>query len=234
MGGSIEELTFVGSLVFSAGIGLSMAGHCFGMCGALVSVVAITGTGRPLGRILAYNTGRVVTYFAMGAVAGGIGQSVHISGEHRWLSITVAAVSCTIMVVAAGSLMGLIPSRFLGAVFPSRLLGRLMARPTPWLPAWARSFVVGLLFGFLPCMATFGMLGFALQSGAWHRGGLIMLAFGLGTWPVMTGTAYVVQLVRRFGKGRYARVAGILLLLLTAAATWNLWNMMTHCCCAQH
>jgi len=229
-----SQFTFVGGLVFAAGIGLSMAGHCFGMCGTLVSVVAMTGTGRPLGRILAYNTGRVVTYFAMGMIAGGIGQSVHVSSEHRWLSISVAVVSCTIMVAAAGSLMGLVPSRFLGAVFPSGFLGRLMVRPTPWVPSWAKVFVLGLLFGFLPCVATFGMLGFALQSGTWYRGGLVMLAFGMGTWPVMTGTAYVAQMARRFGKGGYARVAGAGLLLLAAAAMWNLWNMMTHGCCAHH
>ena len=234
MEGSIEQFTFVGSLVFSAGIGLSMAGHCFGMCGALVSVVAMTGTDRPLGRILAYNTGRVLTYFAMGVIAGGIGQSVHVPSQHRWLSITVAAVSCTIVLAAAGSLMGLVPSRFLGGVFPSGFLGRLMARPTPWLPPSARSFLLGLLFGFLPCVATFGILGFALQSGTWYRGGLVMLAFGMGTWPVMTGVPYVAQTARRFGQGGYARVAGAGLLLLGAAAIWNLWNMTTHGCCAGH
>jgi uncharacterized protein len=234
MGESIEQFTFIGSLVFAAGIGLSMAGHCFGMCGALASVIAITGTGRPLGRILAYNTGRVVTYFAMGTIAGGIGQSVYVSGQHRWLSITVAVVSCTIILASAGSLMGLIPARFLGSVFPSGLLGRLMVHPMPRVPSWAKSLVLGLLFGFLPCVATFGMLGFALQSGTWYRGGLIMLAFGMGTWPVMTGVPYVAQTARRFGGGGYARVAGAGLLLLGAAAMWNLWNMTTHGCCAGH
>lgn len=234
MGESIDQFTFVGSLLFSVGIGLSMSGHCFGMCGALVSVVAMTGSGRPWGRILGYNTGRVVTYFAMGVIAGGIGQSVYISRDHRWLSISVAAVSCAIILASAGSLMGLIPAKFLGAVFPSGFLGRLMARPTPWMPTWVRSFVLGLLFGFLPCIATFGMLGFALQSGTWYRGGLVMLAFGIGTWPVMTGVPYVAQTARRFGHGGYARVAGVLLLLLAAAAMWNLWNMTTHGCCAHH
>ena len=37
---SVEQVTYFGSLAVSAGIGFAMMGHCFGMCGALASVVA--------------------------------------------------------------------------------------------------------------------------------------------------------------------------------------------------
>ncbi|MFH1920988.1 MAG: sulfite exporter TauE/SafE family protein, partial [Planctomycetota bacterium] len=229
---SADQLTYFGSLVASAVIGLTMTPHCFGMCGALAAVIGVTGRGKPHWRILAYNTGRVTTYSLLGVIAGAIGQRFEISFGGTWLPAAVAGVSCAIIVFSALALMGLVPDRCLGAAFPSGFLARLMARKTPLIPAPAKVFVLGLLFGFLPCAATFGMSGVALGSGTWHRGGLIMLAFGLGTFPVMMGVPYAAQLAKRVGKIGYGRVAGALLLLLSAASMWNLWSMLTqHGCC---
>ena len=230
----IEQLTYLGSLAVSAGIGLSMSGHCFGMCGAMASVIGMTGTGKPLGRITAYNAGRVTTYCLMGVIAGAISQRVHVSFGQSWLPAAVAIFSCAIMVLAGLALMGLVPDRCLGAVFPSGLLGRMIVRPTPLLPGPAKVFAIGLLLGFLPCMATFGMLLFALNSGTWHRGGLIMAAFGAGTLPVMMGVPYVAGAARRFGRTSYGRLAGVLLLALAAASMWELWSMSANGGCQCH
>ncbi len=229
---SVDQLTLFGSLLLAAGVGLSMSGHCFGMCGALASVIAMTGKGKPHWRVLAYNTGRVITYFFMGAIAGAVGQRLQISLQQSWLPKAVMAISCAIILFAALALMGLIPDRLLGTAFPSRLLAKLIVRDTPRIPPPVRVFVIGLLFGFLPCAATFGMLGAALGTGAWYHGGLILLAFGLGTWPVMIGVPYVAQAARCMRGKRYGWMAGTFLLLLGGASAWSLWGMFTAtgCC----
>ncbi len=63
--------------------GLLSAGHCFGMCGGIVGAFSIGGAGAANGAVrstrsrlpglLAYNAGRILTYGALGALAGALG-----------------------------------------------------------------------------------------------------------------------------------------------------------------
>ena len=47
----------------------------------------------------------------------------------------------------------------------------------------ARAFLLGTLWGWLPCGLVYSVLVTALASGHAQSGALIMLAFGLGTLP---------------------------------------------------
>lgn len=49
----------------------------------------------------------------------------------------------------------------------------------------ARPLIVGLLTGIMPCGSMYAMWLFAMSSGSMGRGALIMLAFSLGTVPLM-------------------------------------------------
>lgn len=163
-------------------LGLAGSLHCAGMCGPLALALPHPGggaTGFVVSR-LAYNSGRLVTYLAMGAVFGLLGRSLALVGVQRWLSI------------GAGSamLLGLLFASRLGARTPvvvvvDRLkatFGRLLQRRT--LPSLA---LLGLLNGLLPC----GLV-YAAAAGAAATGGLLyavgyMGLFGLGTLPLMLG-----------------------------------------------
>ena len=163
-------------------LGLAGSLHCAGMCGPLALALPHPGggaTGFVVSR-LAYNSGRLVTYLALGAVFGLLGRSLALVGVQRWLSI------------GAGSamLLGLLFASRLGARTPvvvvvDRLkatFGRLLQRRT--LPSLA---LLGLLNGLLPC----GLV-YAAAAGAAATGGLLsavgyMGLFGLGTLPLMLG-----------------------------------------------
>jgi sulfite exporter TauE/SafE len=55
----------------------------------------------------------------------------------------------------------------------------------------ARMFVAGGLWGWLPCGMVYSVLVTAMLSGSAVRGALVMLAFGLGTLPMLLGLGLV-------------------------------------------
>jgi len=51
----------------------------------------------------------------------------------------------------------------------------------------ARMFMAGSLWGWLPCGMVYSVLVTAMLSGSAVHGALVMLAFGLGTLPMLLG-----------------------------------------------
>ncbi len=197
--------------------------HCIGMCGGIVA--ALTGNvdagiraarGRFLATVLAYNTGRIASYTLAGVVLGLLGQQASVLEP----------------------LTGFPVARLLGGVFMI-LLGVYLAGWWPtlrWLEQagahlWqhieplgrrlipirhpGQALLLGMLWGWLPCGMVYAVLSLALVSGsAWH-GGLTMLAFGLGTVPLMVTMGVAFGALARRLQGRILRaLAGITVMLL--------------------
>jgi sulfite exporter TauE/SafE len=63
------------------------------------------------------------------------------------------------------------------------------------------AFVLGIVWGWLPCGLVYTALALALASGGAWQGGLIMLAFGGGTLPMLltmgTTTHWLTQWTRQ-------------------------------------
>jgi sulfite exporter TauE/SafE len=85
-----------------------------------------------------------------------------------------------------------------------------------------RSLLIGLLWGWLPCGLVYSVLLLAALSGSAARGAGIMLAFGLGTMPVMlTSSAFAARLghwTRRHGA---RQISGALLLVFGFWLAWS-------------
>jgi len=131
---------------------------------------------------LAYNAGRILTYSALGAVAGIAGGTLGLLGRLAGFSHMVAIVSGALMVVAGISMLGVIPARPMGSNLlriPSsslRRVGRLLSGAGP-----GNRFFLGLALGFLPCGLIYAALLKAMATGSALAGASSMLAFGLGT-----------------------------------------------------
>ncbi len=108
-------------VMFSLGLVSSL--HCVQMCGPIVLSysVALESLTRPAGRQfipslltnhLAYNAGRIITYTALGALAGLAGHSMGLLGRLAGFSHAAAIITGSLMIVAGIFLLGIIPSRF--------------------------------------------------------------------------------------------------------------------------
>jgi len=170
---SSPEAAFVAGLVTSL--------HCVGMCGPLAC--AVMPVRREQGELAtaatAYHVSRLGAYLALGAVAGGLG-----SMPLAWIS---------------SSVLRWLP--WLGVVFFIGLALR-WDRHWPRIPLLGRAFLavsgrfrgyppsvssaaLGLATPLLPCGPLYFLLGLALLSGSAVRGAEFMLAFGLGTVPLL-------------------------------------------------
>jgi len=154
--------------------------HCAGMCGPLALALPTGERSRGLffaGRLL-YNLGRIVTYALLGALFGLLGQGLVFAGLQQWVSL----------VLGAAILIGLVISpRFANTIPVTRAvnwlkgaLGNLFRRRA--LPAL---FGIGLLNGLLPCGLVYVAAAAATATGHVLSGMQFMIAFGLGTLPML-------------------------------------------------
>jgi len=171
-------------------LGLFGSLHCVGMCGPLALALPVSGGKTAsffVGRIT-YNLGRLITYCALGLVFGLIGKSLVLAGIQRWVSIALGVAL----------LVGLFASRRLA-----------LWRPVTVLVDWLKSamgtllrrqsadalLVLGLLNGLLPCGLVYVACAGAVATGDLFNGALYMLAFGIGTVPMMLAISLSGKLV---------------------------------------
>jgi len=183
------------SLAFLAGVFGSM--HCVGMCGAIVLAYSTAdGTIRPsvfsdLPSHLVYNGGRVLSYTAIGALAGllgGVVDPVRVAGT--WFSLTAGIV----MVLSALLMLGIVPRMNLWEGSGQTWLRRLHLQAVVSLLSLRTlesKLYVGLLTPFLPCGLLYSMFLQAAATRTPFGGALTMAVFGAGIVPALILTGLV-------------------------------------------
>ena len=83
------------------------------------------------------------------------------------------------------------------------------------LPAKAGLFLSGTVWGFLPCAMVYAALFYAMLSGSWLGGALVMSGFGLGTLPVLIGVGLGFPLLRRHATSVWLRnIVGLAIIMV--------------------
>ncbi len=168
-------------------VGLLGGVHCLGMCGSIVGILTSqllkTKTLWPFH--LAYSSGRVASYSLAGALVGLLGQAGLMFRDQVPIQHLLFALS-SVMLIALGLYlagMGNLVRRIEGA--GRGLWQRIQPLTRGLFPVTTplRAFLLGTLWGWLPCGLVYSVLVTALASGDAKHGALIMLAFGLGTLP---------------------------------------------------
>ncbi|SHI69718.1 hypothetical protein SAMN02745165_00590 [Malonomonas rubra DSM 5091] len=204
--------------------GLLASAHCLGMCGGLISALSLTENGRRCGLPcqLMFNLGRVTTYSLLGLFVGWLGSALTIQNE--LYNITqLLQIGCDIFIILIG-----LGSAGLFSTFNFSLLktGALQldlekkADKLKGLPLPLAALGIGLLFGLMPCGMLYAMLLTAAQSADTATGMLMMLAFGLGTFPALLLLGQTSNWLKRLGN-RPLKAAGIMVALI---GSYNLLN----------
>jgi uncharacterized protein len=192
-------------------VGLLGGAHCLGMCGGIVTALTVRmPRDRPAWSLhLAYHAGRITTYAAAGALAGGLGAAaLRLDGL---LPVQILLyITAQLMLVALGLYLLGIP-RYLGAFERAGLAlwRRLQPAASALFPIRTapRGYAVGLLWGLLPCGLVYSVLVTALVAGGAANGALAMLAFGAGTLPSLLAAGTVFPALHRIRRAQSVRRA---------------------------
>lgn len=203
-------------------LGLLGGGHCLGMCGGLMGALTLAipreQQGRRLRLLLAYNLGRVASYAVIGLLVGMLGWAVASSPGATAMRVIAALLLITMGLYLAGWWSGLTRLESLGRGlwrFIQPVANRLL--PVSTLP---RALLLGSLWGWLPCGLVYSTLLWAASQGNALTSALLMLAFGLGTWPVLLATGLAAERLTALLRRRGIRVSGGLLVIL-----FGLWTL---------
>ena len=195
------------------------------MCGGIVSALSMGGPSRFVLH-LAYNSGRIVSYAAAGAIAGALGGlSLTLSGQ---LPVRITLyVLANLMLVALGLyLIGITQTLAFTERFGKKLWVHLQPLSKRYLPArtMAQAFPLGLLWGWLPCGLVYSALATALTSGSALHGAGMMLAFGLGTLPNLLLAGLLAVRLKAYAALPLVRWAAGLLVL--GFGVWGLLGVL--------
>ena len=210
-------------------VGLLGGTHCVGMCGGIVGALSMGAPGR-WSMHLAYNAGRILSYGLAGAIAGAVGAaSLGLDGQ---VPIRLALyLLANLMLIALGLyLLGVTQALAFSERAGQRLWQHLQPLTRRFLPARsvAQAFPLGMLWGWLPCGLVYSALATALSSGSAARGGLAMLAFGLGTLPNLLLAGIVLARLNEFVRRPAVRtVAGLLVLGFGLHGLLGWWRLAT-------
>ena len=202
--------------------GLLGSGHCVGMCGGFAITLGLASSqwSRNLGRQLLYTAGRLCTYGFGGAVAGfggwRLGQFSHGLEFQAGLSIIAGLLLAVQGLIALGWW-----PRWMGKSSTTPCRAQSLFSTLLRSPQWSAAFVAGLVTGFLPCGLVYANLALAASTGHLGAGFLVMMAFGLGTSPLMISTGLISGLLPVAWRSHLYRLAAISLLLCSGVTLYR-------------
>ena len=202
---------------FVAGLVTSL--HCAGMCGPLACALmpATRDEVDPQTVSTVYHVSRLAGYSVLGALAGGVGRlPLTLLGQDglRWLPWLLVLF---FLAVAIRFDQRLPRIGWLGRAYgwlAARLRGRSRVRSAA---------VLGLATPLLPCGPLYFLISLALLSGSALHGAETLLAFGLGTVPLLWLAQTNYHWLRlRLGPVWLARAQTTLALLVATVLVWRL------------
>ncbi len=175
------ELAAINSPAAAFVAGLVTSLHCAGMCGPLAcSLMPQRGEPADAHTVSSvYHLTRLAGYATLGALAGGLGRVPLTLLNHtalRWLPWVLVLLFIALAL------------RWDRHLPKPAFLSRFTLRFNPWLRRRSRvqaAAALGLATPLLPCGPLYFLLTLALLSGSALRGVEFMLAFGLGTVPLL-------------------------------------------------
>lgn len=215
------DIKFISAFI----MGLMSSVHCFGMCGGISAAFGINNTSpstlQRLSRLFAYNSGRISCYVLLGALFGLF--SEFFTAQFHVLVLPLRVLAALMLIAMACYLA----QWWMGITVFERAGQQLWKRVQPLslklmpIDRLSTAYLFGLLWGLLPCGLVYSMLVWVSASGAARSAALLMLGFGLGTFPAMVATGYGAAQFKILLQHRHTRLVSASLLLV-----FGLWTLI--------
>ena len=214
-------------IMWVAGV-LGSIGHCAGMCGPIVASFGVAQAkhgGRIWLRHLLFQVGRITTYAMLGALIGFVGgfarlqtlqdmhaccrpdgQALVAAQAWPWQIYMKLGIGFLMLLLGLFMLLGRRADAFMEFPLP-RFLSNLLSKG---LKFGGTPYLLGMMWGFIPCGLVYMMLLKSLDAGSWRMGAAGMAAFGFGNLPLLMGLGFMGTRLGQSWKNRLLRMGGAL------------------------
>lgn len=172
------------ALLLMFGLGLLGAGHCFGMCGGIISALGFASDKGAARFIFAYNLGRIFSYACAGALVASLG---YASATYLALGPLLRGMAGLLLIAMGVSIAGWWQALSWLEKAGNIVWQRIQPLGRGLLPvrSFSSAVMLGVLWGWLPCGLVYTALAFAATAQTPYEGMLQMAAFGSGTIPAV-------------------------------------------------
>jgi len=207
-------------------LGLATSVHCISMCGPMVVTYAVKGeendhwTSKIVPN-LAYQAAKITSYVLVGLLLGAIGSAFNLNGVRPWIMFAAGGF----MIILGLGMTGRVPwaarltprpPKFLITSL-SKLRRKAKADADEGVSSIATPISFGLLTGLMPCAPLQAAQLAAASTGyGVLGGGVAMLAFGLGTAPLMLGFGVASSLIPKSWKHQMTVGLAVVVMLFGA------------------
>jgi sulfite exporter TauE/SafE len=227
-------------LIFTLGF-LGSFGHCLGMCSPLTVAFSLShqqNSPNNLWQQVKFHTllnlGRIFSYTLVGAAIGGVGsilsKSGQIAGIGSELRQTISIIT-GLMLIWFG--IGHIKPDFLPRIslplkqnkLHNHLSGgmvKLAMQKQQWTPV-----LLGITWGLMPCGFLYVAQIKAMEASSFQMGAVTMLAFAMGTLPMMLGVGVSISMVSQNQRSQLFHLSGWVTLLIGIITLLRTGDTMT-------
>jgi len=206
---------------FVVGIIASLS-TCMAVVGGLVLSMSATFAkeGNKIKPQLMFHVGRIVSFFFLGGVIGSIGSAFTLNISATFILSLIIGI---VMLILGINLL----DTFHWAKKLQPSMPKFIAKHAHGLSNFNHTLtplLVGIATFFLPCGFTQSMQLYTLTTGSFLQGGITMLAFALGTLPVLaliSFSSYSIQSSSK--KSIFFKTAGLIVIMF---ALFNLINSL--------
>lgn len=195
---------------------------CMAVVGGLVLSMSATYAkeGSKIKPHLMFHIGRMVSFFVLGGVIGLIGSAFTLNSTATFVLSLIIGI---VMLILGINLLEVF--HWAKRLQPS--MPKFIGRHAHGISRFNHTLapvLIGLATFFLPCGFTQSMQLFTLSTGSFWNGGLTMLAFALGTLPVLALLSFGSFKITKSSKsGIFFKTAGLVVIMF---AIFNLINSL--------
>lgn len=167
-----------------------------------------------------FHIGRIVSFFILGGVIGLLGSTFQISGTGTFILSLIVAI---VLLILGLNLLDIFPwIKKIQPTLPSFIGKRVHGVKD--LNHTLTPLLVGVATFFLPCGFTQSMQIYALSTGSFWTGSLVMLFFALGTLPVLALLSFSsLGIHKKAQNGVFFKTAGLIVIFF---GLFNLLNSL--------
>jgi sulfite exporter TauE/SafE/copper chaperone CopZ len=156
-----------------------------------------------------FHVGRLMSFFILGGAIGALGSVFQIGATAM---LVLGLIVALVLLVLGINLLDIFPwAKKLQLTMPTVLGARIHALKS--VNHTLTPLLVGIVTFFLPCGFTQSMQIYALTTGGFWKGGFTMLAFALGTLPVLALLSFSsLGIYKKAQSGIFFKTAGLIVI----------------------